>query len=277
MQPSWQSLSPILRDGPIDTTQVATWQVITNHDAFIAGAVRRVVGKARDVLARFDGRLHTAEEEALQWVLERLVRRVHNAPLGLPVSERRDGERGSAAKWFFTVIANLTRDWLKSERRRMRRETEIVEHRPPAVEPEPFWTSDALRKLERLLARPERAGVPDTHVLAYLCQYQPDAVDEAMVERAAAYRSAAGSRSGAKGLFRPVDDTWRLLQAWRARHGHEPLSTQARAELAWVLRSEDTGPAETWRDRDRKAAKTASVTVGKWAIRCADTLTLPRK
>ena len=51
----------------------------------------------------------------------------------------------------------------------------------------------------------------------------------------------------------------------------------ARAELAWVLRSDDPGPVDSWRRRDPKAARTATVTLGKWAIRCADVLTLPRR
>lgn len=277
MKPTWASIAPIVRGADVD--EEATWKVLIDHHGFAYGAVRRVVGRAPDLVATFDGSLSAAVEECFQWTCERLVLRVHREPTGLPVSERVDGEPGSAAKWFFTVIANLARDWVKAQRRRLKRQAAMPEHAPPSVEAEPavLWDDAALRKLQRLLDRPDRAGVPDTHVLAYLCLYRPDAVDRDAVARAAAYVPSAGSRSGKPGLSRDVDTTWTLLQAWVGRHGDDPFTATARAELAWVLRSDDDGAPDTWRERDRKAARTATVTLGKWAIRCADVLTLPRR
>lgn len=246
------------------------------------GAVRRVVARAEDVVARYDGHADAAVTEALQWTVERLVRRVHGETAGLVVALREDGSQGSAPRWFFTVVANLARDWLKGERRRHRREIVQAEVRPEraAVEAEDFgrrWDDAALRKLQRLLQHPDRSGVPDTHVLAYLCLYRPEAVDAAIVARACAYVPSAGSRSGRPGLMRDPDSTWTAIQRWRQRHVVDPFTHHARAELAWIFRSDDDGPPETWADRDPKAARTATVTLGKWAIRCADVLTLPRK
>ncbi len=274
MQPTWESVADLLRGARVRPER--TWQILEQHYAFIAGHVRHVVRGARDVSTRLGG-LDSASQAAFQWVMERLHRRVHNPPPGLPVSERRNGE-SSAARWFATVVRNLTRDWLKSERRRTKRETALDESRPPATAPEPpLFDDGALRKLERLLARPERAGVPDTHVLAYLALYRPDVLDLAMVTRAHAYVPSSGTRSGHPGLRRDVRTTWEALAAWRERHHHDPRSTAARSELAWILRSEDPGPPETWRQRDLPEAKRCAVTVGKWAIRCADVLTLPRR
>lgn len=244
--------------------------------------MRRVVARAEDVVARFDGHADAAVTEALQWTIERLVRRVHGEAGGLTVAPREDGAPGSAPKWFFTVVANLARDWLKSERRRYRREAEAAETRPDRVEAEAEafamqWDDAALRKLQRLLQHPDRSGVPDTHVLAYLCLYRPEALDRPSVDRACAYVPSAGSRSGRPGLQRDAETTWSALSRWKVRHARDPFTTRARAELAWILRSDDDGPPETWADRDPRGARTATVTVGKWAIRCADVLTLPRK
>lgn len=276
MQPTWNSLAPILRGEDIRRERV--WDVVERHHEFLTGAVRHVLRGAGDVTAAFSQDREQANEEALQWVAEHLVRRVLSEPLGLQVADRTDGAPSSATKWFFTVIANLARDWVRGERRRHRREQQVEP--PPAPRHEPvsaFWDTSALRKLQRLLQRPDRAGVPSTHVLAYLCQYRPEAVDRSMIERAVEYRSPAGSRSGRKGLYRDADTTWTYLQEWRGRNEDATLTTEARAELAWIFRSDDPGPPETWRDRAPDAAKTATVTVGKWAIRCADVLTLPRK
>ena len=77
--------------------------------------------------------------------------------------------------------------------------------------------------------------------------------------------------------MRSVDHAWAALQAWHQRHDEDTFTTAARAELAWALRSDDDGDPTTWRARHPKAARTAAVTVGKWAIRCADVLTLPRR
>ncbi|MCB9683007.1 MAG: hypothetical protein H6733_16190, partial [Alphaproteobacteria bacterium] len=269
MKPTWASLAPILRGADCDEDQ--SWAVVLQHHGFLLGAVRRVVSRAPDVVATWDGRTDAAVSEAFQWMVERLVKRIQSDPPGLPVSEREDGSRGSAARWFFTVAANLARDWVKAQRRRLRREVEIPEHKPVSIDDEPpiLWDDAALRKLSRLLERPERAGVPDTHVLAYVCLYRPESVDRQMVVRAHAYVPSAGSRSGQPGLFRDVETTWRALQGWRTQHGVDPFTAEARAELAWILRSSDDGPAHTWRDRDRRGARTATVTIGKWAIRCA--------
>lgn len=272
MKPTWDALEPILRGSDVRSDR--TWSVIERHTEFLFGQVRHVVRAAGDVTPR--GTTESTQV-AFQWVVERLHRRVGNPPPGLPVSTRADGQRSDAARWFATVVRNLARDWLKSERRRIRRETEIPEHKPPAVVDEPvLWDDDNLRKLQRLLDRPKRADVPDTHVLAYLCLYRPEVVDEAMVQRAAAYRPSSGSRSGKPGMYRPVDESWQAIQAWRVRHEVDPRTSAARAELAWVFRSTDPGPMETWRERDRNEARKAAVTVGKWAIRCADALFLPR-
>lgn len=289
MKPTWTSLAPLLRlddDGPLrarvgDATcsEAATWSVIERHEDFVLGAVRRVVSSARDLRERYGGRGDDVVLEAFQWVVERLFRRVHRPPHGLPVKARADGTVGSAPKWFFTVCANLARDWCDAERRRMRRERRPSPDRPPpAVDAAPpLWDDGSLRKLRRLLERPDRAGVPDTHVLAYLCLYRPDAVDLALVERAAAYRPSSGSRSGQPGLLREPQETWEHLIAWRERHALAPLASAARYELAWIVRSQDAGDPATWREREPKRARTASVTLGKWAIRCADVLTLPRR
>lgn len=277
MTPTWDTLAPILRGRDVQTDDV--WGVVELHYDFVLGAVRRVVARAPDVVNTFNGSREATLHEAFQWVIERLVRRATSEPRGLPVSERSDGAPGSAPRWFFTVCANLGRDWLKTQRRRLRRETEISDHSPPAVEPQPLvmWDDGALRKLRRLLERPDRAGVPDTHVLAYLCLYRPEAIERDTVVRADAYVPNAGSRSGTPGLIRGVDATWQALQDWRERHADNTFSTAARAELAWILRSDDADDPTTWRERDTRSARTAAVTVGKWAIRCADVLTLPRK
>lgn len=277
MIPTWETLAPILRGA--DPDEEAAWQVVIDHGEFLHGAVRRVVARALDVVATFDGRADATTAEAYQWVVERLVRRITTPPTGLPVSEREDGTRGSAPRWFFTVGANLARDWLKAQRRRLHREVAFPERTVAAPAPElPLqWDDAALRKLTRLLEKPDRSGVPDTHVLAYLCLYRPDVVDRSAVERAHRYAPSAGSRSGQPGLLRDPAEAWALYQAWRKRHGDDPFTAQARAELAWVLRSHDPGPPDTWRDRDPRAVRTATVTLGKWAIRCADVLTLPRR
>ncbi|MCB9664546.1 MAG: hypothetical protein H6732_10545 [Alphaproteobacteria bacterium] len=277
MIPTWDSLAPILRGA--DPDEEAAWQVLLAHAEFLQGSVRRVVARAHDVVATFDGRADATTAEAFQWVAERLVRRITTEPTGLPVSERADGSRGSAPRWFFTVGANLARDWLKAQRRRLHREVALPERTTAAPEaPEALhWDDAALRKLQRLLERPDRAGVPETHVLAYLCLYRPDVVDRGAVERAHRYQPTAGSRSGQPGLLREPAEAWPLFQGWRKRHGDDPFTAQARTELAWVLRSTDPGPPDTWRDRDPKAVRTATVTLGKWAIRCADVLTLPRR
>ena len=277
MTPTWTSLAPVVRGSVVD--EDATWAVLEAHHDFVLGAVRRVVPRAEDVVALYDGHADAAVAEVYQWLVLRLVKRVHGEPPGLPVTPRDDGTPGSAAKWFFTVVANLARDWLKSERRRMRRETEVPENADSgSVAPDAaLWDDAALRKLQRLLQHPDRSGVPDTHVLAYVALYRPEALDRASVVRAAAYVPSAGSRSGRPGLLRTVDDTWAYLLLWRSKHGNDPFTTEARVELAWILRGDDDGPPETWAHRDGRAARTATVTVGKWAIRCADVLTLPRK
>lgn len=274
MKPSWDSLAPVLRGSEIRSDR--TWSVLELHTEFILGQVRHVMRGASDMVSRHGG-LADATQVAFQFVVERLFRQVSNPPPGLPVSERADGARGNASRWFATVVRNRTRDWIKSERRRVRRETEIPEHAPPAVVDEPsLWDDDSLRKLQRLLDRPERAGVPATHVLAYLCMYRPEVVDLAMVERANAYVPSAGSRSGSPGLYRTVQESWAAISAWRDRHEVDPRTRHARVELAWILRSTDDGDPTTWRQRESADARRATVTVGKWAIRCADALFLPR-
>lgn len=274
MKPSWDSLAPVLRGAEIRSDR--TWSVLEQHTEFILGQVRHVVRGAADMVSRHGG-LADASQLAFQFVVERLYRQVTNPPPGLPVSQRADGARGEATRWFATVVRNRTRDWIKSERRRIRRETEIPDHAPPAVVDEPvLWDDQNLRKLQRLLDNPERAGVPATHVLAYLCMYRPEVVDLAMVERAANYVPSAGSRSGAAGLHRPVQESWDALVSWRERHDVDPRTRHARVELAWILRSTDEGDVTTWRGRDKAGSRRATVTVGKWAIRCADALFLPR-
>jgi hypothetical protein len=271
VKPTWASLAPILHGAEVD--EEAAWSVVLAHHDFVSGAVRRVILKAADVIGSFDGRVDAAVGAASQWVAERLVRRAVGDR-----EPRDESPRGSAPRWLFVATANLARDWVKGQRRRLRREYGVADLAglddggPPIV-----WDDAALRKLQRLIDHPERAGVPETHVLAYLCIYRPDALTEEIVRRAHDYVPSAGSRSGKPGLQRTVEETWALLQAWRERHGADTFTAAARAELAWVLRSDDTGPAETWRNRERRGARTATVTIGKWAIRCADVLTLPRK
>lgn len=276
-RPTWTDLAPILRGATPRSEDV--WRVITGHPDFSSGAVRMVLRGARDVLDRHDGNLDLVAREVHQWAAERLVRRVLAPPPGLPVSQRHDGSPGDAATWLMKVWGNLARDWCKAERRRWARERTLDEARPPEVttpEPPDRWTDDMLRRLDTLLARPERSGVSDVHVLVYLLQVRPDRVDRAMVDRACRFTPSAGSRSGAAGVVRPPDEVWSALQAWIAEHEDAPRTPAARLGLAWVLRSDDDTSPAAWRAATPAEARTATVTVGKWAIRCADTLQLPR-
>lgn len=273
-RPTWPDLQPILRGAPHDPS--AVWAVITRHAEFGLGAVRQVLARQRDVLARHGGSADLAAGEVFGWACERLVARVRKPPPGLPVSERRDGSPGDATAWLRKVWANLARDWCKAERRRWAREARLDEARPPAPPPPPpAWDDAQLRSLQNLLKNPGRSGVSPTHVLAYLCLKTPDAVVRQRVDDAAAFDAAAGSRSGDKGLARSASDTWTHLQDWRDRYDGATSTAEARATLAWILRSGDAGDPRTWRARDYAAMRTATNTVSRWASRCAKVLELP--
>ncbi len=273
-RPTWPDLAPLLRGAALDRD--AVWAVIERHAEFAYGAVRRVIAGARDVTARHDGNADLAAREALSWSIDKLYARVVKPPPGLPVSARRDGSPGDAAAWYRLVWSNLARDWCKAQRRQWRREEAIDDARPPASpEPDP-WDDAALRGLQNLLARTERSGVSATHVLTYLALVKPDRLDARLVDLATTFIASAGSRSGAMGLARPSVETWTLLQRWRDTHDGATDTSRARITLAWILRSQDDGDPATWKGRAPADARTATVTVGKWAIRCADALQLPR-
>lgn len=273
MTPTWEGLAPIVRGAHVSAD--GAWRVIETHAGFIRGHVARALRAGDDVTGRLGG-LTGAVEDAFAFVITHLHDRITKPPPGLPVAPRPDGSPGSPAKWFGTVVANLARDWLRSERRRFAREiaSEAVALAPPPAA-EDTWTDEARRKRDRLLQHADRAGVPATHVLAWLCLACPEHLHPDHVARAHAYTPTSGSRSGTPGLARDPDTTWSLLEDWRARHP-DPQTSAARTGLAWVLRSDDPGPPDTWRARCPHDSKRSAETVGKWAIRCADALSLPR-
>lgn len=274
-RPTWPDLAPILHGAPQPSADA--WAVIAKHNTFGFGAVRRVIARSRDVLDRYAGSLDAATHEAHAWALEALYKRIVKPPPGLPLAERRDGGAEDAAAWFARVWGNLARDWCKAERRRWKREVCVdCEPTPPPVAVDPWEDKGAVERLRNLLKNPARADVSPTLVLAYLCLVQPQFVDKAMVQRAADFVAAAGSRSGTKGLARSANETWTLLNTWQQQHERTTDRTKARTHLAWILRSVDSGEPSTWRTRSPAEARTATETIGKWAIRCAESLTLPR-
>ena len=102
------------------------------------------------------------------------------------------------------------------------------------------------------LLRLEKLGLPGQRTLVWVIEYLPSELTHQHVAR-------AGRR-----LARSAEDTWRLLGAWRRRHGDRTRTTASRREIAWILLSDDATDPDTWRSENTRACKLALDNVRRW-------------
>lgn len=253
MDPTWQSLAPLLR-GSVGSSD-AVWQVLYLHREFIGRLVRSRVW--------WTGELEDAVQDVLLKLHEKIL------PDGLPVG---DG-RGSAQCWFAAVVRNMSTDWLRH--REPRQEQSLGER---VEDLDAYLVSvgsadarlDAQERLEELVNRLEMdPAIPPTHALAFLALTIPARLRSEQVGRAEHYEAGTGAHWGNAGLARSAEETWEHLQEWRREHYRDPRCRRAREHLAWVLRCDWPPPPSRWVETNQAEAATARDTVGRWSRRAA--------
>jgi hypothetical protein len=106
-----------------------------------------------------------------------------------------------------------------------------------------------------------RAGrLRPCHRLAWFCAELPHALDDALIE------AAAADGVDGRGLARSAPETAALLDRWLALAGEGAHDRTARLRLAWILRTSEpllggdlVATAEGWRARDRAAADARAI------------------
>jgi len=240
--------------------ETAVWQAVLAAEAIWRTEAARAQGYASARGVDPDDLVHDAMALLFRRILERT-----DGKVGLKKPE--PCESRDPTGWFRITVRNLMTDRLRQAKQREVSFQDGEEGAGPRLE---HLAADqgavdeqvgARRRLEQLRQVLAQVSMPPTHRLAFLCLEMPDLVTPQVIADAVAYAPAAG------GILRPEAEVQRLVVAFLVTFAGRESGSQARTHLAWILRTDDTRSAETWKAEAPAAVRTARDTLRKWSNR----------